>query len=101
MIVPVQTSMAATILAAISFVHWSFPQLANSGMMVSHWLLRMLKAWVMSPFVLFATISGTAPAKAMTPAVRTVKIVEKRMAKRLAKKRLEKATLAEGDWGCR
>ena len=80
--VPVQTLMAATSSAVIALVHSSFPQLPNLGRMVSHWLLSVLKALMTSVLDLFATISGTAPAKAMTPAARTVKMVEKRMVKR-------------------
>jgi len=55
---------------------------------------------LMSVLDLFAMATGpeagTAPAKAMAPAARTVKMVEKCMLKRL-----EKATLAENDRGCR
>ena len=68
----------------------------NLGRIVSQALLRVLNAPTTSELVRFATISGTALAKAITPAARTVKMVEKRMTKRL-----EKATLAENDWRCR
>lgn len=63
----------------------------NLGRMVSHWLLRSVRA--VSAVALFSMISGTALAKAIAPAARTAKMVEKRMMKRI-----EKATLAESDW---
>ena len=76
-----QVLMAILSWATTSLVHWSLLQPLNNGMMVSHWLLRAVNSSCMVD--LFAIISGTALAKAVTLAAMTMKMVEKRMVKRL------------------
>lgn len=81
----VQASTAATISRTISLEHVLSKQLPNLGVIVSILWLRSATVFWTSVIDLFATISGTAPAKAIAPAARTVKMVEKRMMKRLEK----------------
>ena len=67
-------------------VHEGSLQPFNLGVISPNLVLRSLKALGTSIASLFATIWGTAAAKATEPAARTVKMAEKRMVKRVVKR---------------
>jgi len=79
--VELQAPMAWTSSSTMFLEQVSSMQSSNLGMMVSAALLKVLKAFWMSVTDLFMAITGTAAAKAVAPAARTVKMVEKRMVK--------------------
>ena len=79
--VELQALMAWTSSVTMFLEQVSSMQSSNLGMMVSAALLKVLKAFWMSVTDLFMAITGTAAAKAVAPAARTVKMVEKRMVK--------------------